>query len=68
VSEEQFDSFRQLVFDDVALQAELRSVTDMGVFVAEVERLAARHGYVVEATDVEAALRKGRQSWLERWI
>jgi hypothetical protein len=68
VSAEQLDSFRELVLADVALQARLRWVTDTGAFVVEVERLAARHGFVVEAADVESAMRQARQSWLERWI
>jgi hypothetical protein len=68
VATEQLDSFRQLVLNDRNLQAELRSITDTQAFVVKVEQLAAQHGFAVDPTDVESALRRARQSWLERWI
>jgi hypothetical protein len=62
------ERFRQLVLDDLALQVELRDITDRELFVARVVQLGAERGCRMAGADVEDALRAGRRAWLERWL
>jgi hypothetical protein len=68
MSQEDFDSFRQLVFADAGLQRALRDISDHEVFVERLVNLAAQRGLAVHADDVDEALRGSRRAWLEQWI
>ena len=68
MSQESFEQFRELVFQDTTLQEALRSVTDTDQFVALTVRLGAARGYVFTVEDVAEAMRSSRRAWLERWL
>ena len=68
MSQESFEQFRQLVFQDRALQKLLWETTDIESFKALVVRLGAESGHSFTAEDLEEALRANRRAWLERWI
>jgi hypothetical protein len=68
LSREQWARFRDLVIADPSLQADLQRHTELPPFIADIVRLAATHGLVVDETDVQDALNAARRSWLERWI
>jgi hypothetical protein len=62
------ERFRGLVLADRALQGRLRAAAGWEPFLALAVRLGAEHGCRFTAATVEAALRRQRQAWLERWI
>jgi hypothetical protein len=63
-----FEKFRQMVFDDPALQTELLQTQDTKDFIALALRLGGGHGCDFTAGDVDAALRAARRAQIERWI
>jgi hypothetical protein len=63
-----FEAFRQEVFADPALQAQLLPLDDPETFKAEVIALAQTRGHAVTEADVAAALREGQLSWLMSWV
>jgi len=63
-----FEKFRQMVFDDPALQRELMRTQDTKDFIALALRLGGGHGCDFTAGDVEAALQAARRAQIERWI
>jgi mannose-6-phosphate isomerase-like protein (cupin superfamily) len=63
-----FERFRQMVFDDPALQTELRQTQDATDFTALALRLGGAHGCDFTAGDVDAALQAARRAQLMRWI
>jgi hypothetical protein len=65
---ESFEQFRQIVLHDPALQERLRETTDPRPFVDLVVRVGGERGCIFTPEEVEAALREGRRSWIERWI
>jgi hypothetical protein len=65
---EDFERFRQLVLEDLALQERLRGTPDLKAFVELTLRLGEERGYRFTAADIEAALRESRRAWLQRWI
>ena len=65
---ESFDRFCRIVFEDLALQKQLREETDKKRFAALLVRLAKERGYQFGVEVVEEALRAGRIAWFQRWI
>ncbi len=63
-----FEQFRELVFQDATLQAELKTVVEHDEFVALTVRLGTERGYSFTDADVLAAERAARRAWLERWL
>lgn len=63
-----FEAFRQLVLQDLAIQAKLRNVADREFFITQVVALGQEHGYPFTAEDVVQAMQVNRRAWLERWI
>jgi Nif11 domain len=68
MSEEGFEQFHRLVLEDVGLQERLRESDDLESFLELILQLGEERGCRFTAADVEAALRKSRRAWLERWI
>jgi hypothetical protein len=67
-SKENFDRFCQIVFEDLALQEQLREETDKKRFAALLVQLAKERGHVFGVEVVEEALRASRLAWFQRWI
>ena len=63
-----FEQFRQIVFDDVELQRELRDIVDTNEFIARVVELGTGKGFDFTAEDVVQAMNEGRRAWIERSI
>jgi len=63
-----FEKFRDIVFDDPGLQAELARETDPDSFTAAVIESARERGLDVDAADVADALNAGRRALVEQWI
>ncbi len=68
MSQENFERFRELVWEDRALQQELWATTDPNEFIALVQRLGAERGCEFTAEEVSAALRASHSAWLMRWL
>jgi len=68
MSEENFERFQQLVLRDSSLQERLREITERPVFIKRVVELSLERGYEITTAEVEAAMRRNRRAWLERWI
>lgn len=63
-----FESFRQAVLRDPALQAQLRTVAEHDQWITLVARLGAERGYTFTRDDVLEAWRASRRAWHERWV
>ena len=61
------EAFRRLVLDNLALQGELRDLSDRAKFTERMQVLARTYGYDITADDVVNALQASRRSWIERW-
>lgn len=68
MSQENLERFRQLVWQDRALQEELWAATDQDEFIALVQRLGAERGCEFTTEEVFGALQAGHRAWLERWL
>ncbi len=62
-----FDAFRETMFSDPVLHAELASIHDRRLFVEEAVRLGVESGRPFLAAEVEAALIDGRNRWIQPW-
>lgn len=67
-SPEDFEKFRQLVSDDVALQEQLRLQTDTQVFIRLAVQLGRERGYFFCAADVEKAMQASRRAWFQQQV
>jgi aspartyl/asparaginyl beta-hydroxylase (cupin superfamily) len=67
-SKESFDRFCQIVFEDLALQEQLREETDKELFAALLVELAKERGYIFGVDIVKEALRASKRAWFQRWI
>jgi hypothetical protein len=67
-SQRQLEHFRELVWNDAALQAVLQGTGDAEALAAAVLREAGSRGYRFGLEDVRAALRAGRSGWQARWV
>jgi aspartyl/asparaginyl beta-hydroxylase len=65
---ESFDEFCRVVFEDLALQEQLRKETDSERFAALLVQLARGRGYVFGVEVVEGALLTSKLAWFQRWI
>ena len=63
-----FDQFRQIVFRDAALLAELRRAPDLPALMAQVVAAARERGLEVSKQDLEAVANLNWRAWLERWL
>lgn len=63
-----FETFRQQVLQDAALQAQLRDLADQRLFIAKVVALGQECGYPFTVEDVIQAMHANRRAWLERWV
>lgn len=63
-----FQEFRKAVFRDPELQRDLQNIEDQVRFKDVVVTKATTMGIDLTVEDVEAAMRNGRRSWIERWI
>lgn len=68
MSQENFERFRQLVWEDRALQQELWATTNWDEFIALVQRLGAERGCEFTSAEVSAALQASQRAWMERWL
>ncbi len=66
--QESFDRFCQIVFEDLALQEQLRELTDKKRFATLLVQLGKERGYVFGVDLVEEALRASKRAWFQRWI
>jgi hypothetical protein len=63
-----FEKFRALVLEDVALQDRLLAEREAEPFISLVVDLAHERGLSVTAAEVRAALTEARRSWFERRV
>ena len=63
-----FQEFRKTVLTDLELMRDLLDIDDHAQFKEVVVTKAATIGLDLTVEDVEAAMRNGRRSWIERWI
>jgi ATP-dependent Clp protease ATP-binding subunit ClpA len=63
-----FEEFKKHVLADDALQRRIRDIAVRPEFIQETLELAVEHGFEVDREDVEEALRRGNQAWIERWV
>jgi len=61
-----FEEFRQRVFEDEALQAELIGVAEPGAFCAAVVAAGKRCGFAIGEDEVRSAFQQSRSAWLMR--
>ncbi len=65
---ENFERFRRCVLSDISLQEQLRGIEDKKEFIAATVELGAANGFVFGTAEVESAMRKNQQQWIERWM
>jgi hypothetical protein len=63
-----FRAFRELVFDDPALQARLVAITQPDRFLEAVVSAGAELGFAFDALDVESARNRGHRDWMMRTV
>ena len=63
-----FARFREMVFDDPALQARLLQVSEQNAFFEFAAALGRERGFSFKAVDVAVAWRSGRREWTERAV
>jgi hypothetical protein len=68
MTQHDWEHFRRLVPAEPALQRQLSEIADWDAFLGVALRLGAERGCHFEAAEVEAALRAGRRSWIERGV
>ncbi len=62
-TESDLQRFRRLVFEDSALQEQLREIDNPDVFTALAVKLAAENGYCITAAEIDETMRRTRQRW-----
>jgi hypothetical protein len=60
--------FRELIFSDSVLAAQLYAITDHPAFIAAVIDIASANGILLGANEISQQINSGTRSWLERWI
>lgn len=63
-----FERFREAVFQDPALADELVACLDLPSLAARSVQLGQVQGYLFEVSDVESAMKAGRNAWRQQWI
>lgn len=66
MTEDIFETLRQAVYGDPALQARLFDLTDADQFIAAIRELAQSSGHTLEETSVRELMQTGRRAWFER--
>lgn len=65
---EDFERFRRLVLEDVALQEALNGTVDVPAFLALARKLGAERGCHFTEEELRESIRAARRAWLEHWI
>jgi hypothetical protein len=68
MSKTPFEEFRDLILADVAIQDELRRLSDRKDFVARVVHLSQERGFKFTSDDIESEMRLGGRIWNEQVI
>jgi hypothetical protein len=68
MSKENFEKFREIVFQNVDLQEELRRYVEREAFIKRVVELGAEKGFQFTAETVQEVLNENRRAWIQRWI
>ncbi|QSQ25439.1 Nif11-like leader peptide family natural product precursor [Pyxidicoccus parkwayensis] len=63
-----FERFRRLVLEDLALQDALKATVDVPAFIALARKLGAERGCHFTEEEVREAMRAARRKWLEQWV
>ncbi|KAF0812482.1 L-proline cis-4-hydroxylase [Andreprevotia sp. IGB-42] len=63
-----FAAFQQQVAHDAALADALMAIETRDQFVAQAVALGAVHGHHFAPDDIHAAMRQGRQRWMQLWM
>ncbi|HEV7645051.1 MAG TPA: hypothetical protein VGO50_13985 [Pyrinomonadaceae bacterium] len=53
---------------DISLQEQLQGIDDKKKFIAATVELGAANGFVFGTLEVESAMRRNQQQWIERWM
>lgn len=64
----EFARFREAVFADPALAADLRAHSDHQSFVTRTVQRGAAAGYRFSAEDVIATMQEGKRRWISQWM
>ena len=67
MSRDALDRFRQIVFEDAALQRRLLDAVTPAAFLQRVQQAAAERDCEVSADDIKAAMADNVRGWLGRW-
>ena len=68
MSLEDFENFRQMVFEDLSLQERLRAVVEREKFLQAVVEAGAERGYHFTVDEAAEEMRRSRRVWLEKWV
>lgn len=60
--------FKERVWSDAVLQAQLLAFDDRATFITAVIETAQTLGYSFTTDEIEAAMRANQRAWAERWI
>jgi hypothetical protein len=63
-----FARFRAVVFDDPALERQLREIVGWDAFVTDVTTAAAALGIELTREDLDAERREAQRMWRDRWV
>ena len=63
-----FRIFREMVYEDAALQARLAAITRLDLFLEAVVQAGAECGCAFDSEDVETALNSSRHDWMMRTV
>jgi hypothetical protein len=63
-----FEDFRQWIFDHPETHAQLRALRETAPFTGALEQIASDHGFQISCEQIEAAMHAGRTAWLQRWM
>lgn len=63
-----FERFREAVFNSPALADELAACPDLHTLSTRSVELGRSLGWEFDASDVESAMKAGRQAWVQQWM
>ncbi|QIL72979.1 aspartyl/asparaginyl beta-hydroxylase domain-containing protein [Diaphorobacter sp. HDW4B] len=64
----EFQRFRAAVFDNTVWAESLMECTDLASLQLRSLDLGKTHGFAFETSDVESAMRAGRNAWTQQWV
>jgi Nif11 domain len=68
MTQENFEQFRLLVLQKIALQEQLRIISDAEEFFVRVVELGKENGFDFAVENVKQAFQENQRIWIERWI